>query len=49
MVAVTETEMITIEMHNQFELIANYALNVVQTAFYLLHEDEVPDKYESSI
>ncbi|NNE92679.1 MAG: Na/Pi cotransporter family protein [Verrucomicrobiales bacterium] len=44
-----KTEMITIEMHNQFELIANYALNVVQTAFYLLHEDEVPDKYESSI
>ena len=41
-----KTEMITIDMNNQFELIANYGLNVVQTAFYLLHEDEVPDKYE---
>ncbi len=42
-----KTEMITIDMNNQFELIANYGLNVVQTAFYLLHEDEVPDKYDS--
>ena len=41
-----KTEMITIDMNNQFELIANYGLNVVQTAFYLLNEDEVPDKYE---
>ncbi|MFV1995468.1 MAG: Na/Pi cotransporter family protein, partial [Verrucomicrobiales bacterium] len=42
-----KTEMVTIDMNNQFELIANYGLNVVQTAFYLLHEDEVPEKYES--
>ncbi|MCB1065141.1 MAG: Na/Pi cotransporter family protein [Verrucomicrobiae bacterium] len=41
-----KTEMITIDMNNQFELIANYGLNVVQTAFYLLHEDEVPEKYD---
>ncbi len=42
-----KTEMVTIDMNNQFELIANYGLNVVQTAFYLLHEDEVPEKYEA--
>ncbi|MEX2579397.1 MAG: Na/Pi cotransporter family protein [Verrucomicrobiales bacterium] len=42
-----KTEMIVIDMNNQFELIANYGLNVVQTAFYLLHEDEVPEKYET--
>lgn len=41
-----KTEMITIDMNNQFELIANYGLNVVQTAFYLLNEDEVPEKYD---
>jgi len=39
-------EMIAIDMNNQFELIANYGLNVVQTAFYLVNEDEVPEKYE---
>lgn len=42
-----KTEMVVIEMNNQFELIANYGLNVVQTAFYLENEDEVPDKYDS--
>ena len=42
-----KTEMVVIDMNNQFELIANYGLNVVQTAFYLEHEDEVPDKYDS--
>lgn len=41
-----KTEMTAIDMNNQFELIANYGLNVVQTAFYLLNEDEVPEKYE---
>lgn len=41
-----KVEMIAIDMNNQFELIANYGLNVVQTAFYLVHEDEVPEKYE---
>lgn len=41
-----KTEMVTIDMNNQFELIANYGLNVVQTAFYLIHENDVPDKYE---
>ena len=42
-----KTEMVVIDMNNQFELIANYGLNVVQTAFYLENEDEVPDKYDS--
>ncbi|MCB1228815.1 MAG: Na/Pi cotransporter family protein [Verrucomicrobiae bacterium] len=42
-----KTEMVTIDMNNQFELIANYGLNVVQTAFYLIHEDEVPEKYDA--
>lgn len=39
-----KTEMITIDMNNQFELIANYGLNVVQSAYYLLKHDEVPDR-----
>jgi Na+/phosphate symporter len=43
-----KTEMVSIDINNQFEQIANYGLNVVQTAFYLLHEDEVPDKYEGA-
>tara|TARA_R110000850_G_scaffold66959_6_gene148592 strand:+ start:249 stop:2003 length:1755 start_codon:yes stop_codon:yes gene_type:complete len=42
-----KTEMVVVDMNNQFELIANYGLNVVQTAFYLLHEDEVPEKYDT--
>ncbi len=42
-----KTEMVVIDMNNQFELIANYGLNVVQTAFYLLHEDEIPEKYDT--
>jgi Na+/phosphate symporter len=41
-----KAEMVVIEMNNQFELIANYGLNVVQTAFYLEHYDDIPDKYE---
>jgi phosphate:Na+ symporter len=36
-------EMLTIDMNNQFELIANYGLNVVQSAYYLLKHDEIPD------
>jgi len=40
-----KTEMVNIDMNNQFELIANYGLNVVQTAFYIDNEDEVPEKY----
>ena len=35
--------MLTIDMNNQFELIANYGLNVVQSAYYLLKHDEIPD------
>ncbi len=42
-----KVEMIAIDMNNQFELIANYGLNVVQTAFYIDHEDEIPEKYDS--
>ncbi|MDF1739394.1 MAG: Na/Pi cotransporter family protein [Verrucomicrobiales bacterium] len=42
-----KVEMIAIDMNNQFELIANYGLNVVQTAFYIEHEGEVPEKYDS--
>jgi len=42
-----KTEMVVIDMNNQFELIANYGLNVVQTAFYLENEDEVPEKYDN--
>ncbi len=38
-----KTEMLTIDMNNQFELIANYGLNVVQCAYYLLKHDEIPD------
>ncbi len=38
-----KTEMLTIDMNNQFELIANYGLNVVQSAYYLLNHDEIPD------
>ncbi len=41
-----KTEMVNIDMNNQFELIANYGLNVVQTAFYIENEDEVPEKYD---
>ena len=37
-----KTEMLTIDMNNQFELIANYGLNVVQSAYYLVKHDEVP-------
>lgn len=42
-----KTEMLTIDMNNQFELIANYGLNVVQSAYYLLKHDEIPDKSET--
>ena len=38
-----KTEMITIEIHNQFEQIGNYALAIVRTSYYLTHEDELPD------
>lgn len=38
-----KTEMITVEIHNQFELIGNYALSVVRTAYQLNHEDEDED------
>lgn len=38
-----KTEMLTIDMNNQFELIANYGLNVVQSAYYLLKHDVIPD------
>ena len=38
-----KTEMLTIDMNNQFELIANYGLNVVQSAYYLLKHYEIPD------
>jgi len=41
-----KTEMITIELHNQFELIGNYALAVVRTAYYLTHSDEMPESQE---
>ncbi|MBL9160899.1 MAG: Na/Pi cotransporter family protein [Verrucomicrobiales bacterium] len=37
-----KTEMLTIDMNNQFEVIANHGLNVVQSAYYLLHHDEIP-------
>lgn len=43
-----KTEMITIDMNNQFELIANYGLNVVQSAYYLLKHDEVPEPRAST-
>lgn len=39
-----QTEMITIEIQNQFESIGNYALAVVRTAYYLTHEEEIPDR-----
>jgi len=42
-----KTEMLTIDMNNQFELIANYGLNVVQSAYYLLKHDEIPDKSDA--
>ncbi len=38
-----QTEMITIEIHNQFELMGNYALAVVRTAYFLTHEDDLPE------
>jgi Na+/phosphate symporter len=38
-----KTELLTIDMNNQFELIANHGLNVVQSAYYLLNHDEIPD------
>lgn len=37
-----KTEMLTIDMNNQFEVIANHGLNVVQSAYYLLHHDDIP-------
>lgn len=39
-----KTEMITIEIHNQFEMIGNHALNVVRAAHYLSHSDEIPPR-----
>lgn len=38
-----KVEMITIEIHNQFELIGNHALSVVRAAYFLTHEEEIPD------
>ena len=35
-----KTEMITVEIHNQFELIGNYALSVVKNAYYLNNDEE---------
>lgn len=43
---VVKTEMLTIDMNNQFEAIGNHALNVVQNAYYDAFEDEVPDKFD---
>ncbi|MDF1824025.1 MAG: Na/Pi cotransporter family protein [Verrucomicrobiales bacterium] len=38
-----KTEMITVEIHNQFELIGNYALSIVKTAHHLTHEEDEED------
>lgn len=38
------SEMVAIEVHNQFELIANHALAIVRAAYYLTHLDEIPDR-----
>jgi phosphate:Na+ symporter len=35
-----KTEMITVEIHNQFELIGNYALSIVKLAYGIHHEEE---------
>lgn len=37
-----KTELLTIDMNNQFEMIANHGLNVIQGAYHLLHHDEMP-------
>lgn len=37
-----KTELLTIDMNNQFEMIANHGLNVVQSAYHLLLHDELP-------
>ncbi len=37
-----KTELLIIDMNNQFEMIANYALNVVQCAYHLVLHDELP-------
>jgi len=39
-----KTEMITVDLHNQFELIGNYALSVVKNAHFLGREDESSDE-----
>ena len=44
---VVKTEMLTIDMNNQFEQIANHAKNVVETAYYDHFEERVPDKYDN--
>lgn len=39
-----KTEMLTIDMNNQFDLLANYdGLNVVQSVSYLLKHEEILD------
>lgn len=43
-----KTEMLTIDMNNQFELIGNHGLNIVQTSYFDMFEHEVPDKYEEA-
>lgn len=40
-----QTGMLSIEMNNHLEQIADHALHVVQTAYYETHEDEAPEKY----
>ncbi len=40
-----QTGMLSIEMNNHLEQIADNALHVVQTAYYDVHEDEAPEKY----
>jgi phosphate:Na+ symporter len=37
-----KTELLTIDMNNQFEMIANHGLNVVQCAYHLVHHDDLP-------
>jgi phosphate:Na+ symporter len=46
MTAVPESvkaELITIDLNNQLDMIASHGLNVVQSAYYLVAHDEVPE------
>ena len=43
-----QTGMLSIEMNNHLEQIADHALHVMETAYYETHGDEAPEKHGGS-